>query len=599
MAELLCGLERTNKCGELSAKNVGEKVTIMGWVHRRRDLGGLIFLQLRDISGISQVVFDTDFCSQELIEKASTLKLEYVVAVEGTVRMRTGNNINPNMKTGEIEVVALDMKVLSEAETTPFSIGDESANEQLRLKYRYLDLRREKIQQNLIVRSKVCQVVRNYLAENGFLEIETPFLGRSTPEGARDYLVPSRVHEGAFYALPQSPQLYKQLLMIGGLDRYFQIVKCFRDEDLRANRQPEFTQIDIEMSFVDQEDQLMSIIEGLVKKIFKEVKDIDLENTFMRLPYADAMDRFGSDKPDLRYGMELIDVASAVAGSGFVVFENALNAGGAVKAIVAKGACDSFSRKELDKLVDYVKTYKAKGLAWYGLGKDGVKSSFAKAMTAESLKKLEETVGLEQGDIMFVVADASYDTAVVSLGALRCHLAEKLGLIEEGKYAILWVVDFPLLEWSEEDNRWCAKHHPFTSPKNEDLHLLTTDPSKARAKAYDIVINGDEMGGGSMRIYNSQVQQLMFETLGFTQEQIKQRFGFFVDAFKYGTPPHGGLAFGLDRMVMTLTGTTNIKEVIAFPKIQNASCLMTEAPAPVEQTQLDELAIAIAAKDEK
>jgi len=599
MAELLCGLERTNKCGELSAKNVGESVTIMGWVHRRRDLGGLIFLQLRDVSGISQVVFDTDFCSQQLIEKASTLKLEYVVAVQGTVRMRTGNNVNHNMKTGEIEVVALDMKVLSEAETTPFSIGDESANEQLRLKYRYLDLRREKIQQNLIVRSKVCQVVRNYLSENGFLEIETPFLGRSTPEGARDYLVPSRIHEGAFYALPQSPQLYKQLLMIGGLDRYFQIVKCFRDEDLRANRQPEFTQIDIEMSFVDQEDQLMTIIEGLVKKIFKEVKDIDLENTFMRLPYSEAMDRFGSDKPDLRYGMELIDVANAVAGSGFVVFENALNFGGAVKAIVAKGACDNFSRKELDKLVDYVKTYKAKGLAWYGLGKDGVKSSFAKAMTAESLKKLEEAVGLEQGDIMFVVADACYDTAVVSLGALRCHLAEKLGLIEEGKYAILWVVDFPLLEWSEEDNRWCAKHHPFTSPKNEDLPLLTTDPGKARAKAYDIVINGDEMGGGSMRIYNSQVQQLMFETLGFTKEQIKQRFGFFVDAFKYGTPPHGGLAFGLDRMVMTLTGTTNIKEVIAFPKIQNASCLMTEAPAPVEQAQLDELAIAIAAKEEK
>lgn len=590
MAELLNGQQRTDMCGNLTAESTGKEITIMGWVHRRRDLGGLIFLQLRDRSGIAQVVFDTDFCDRQLLEKASQIKLEYVVSVSGFVRRRTGNNVNPNMKTGEIEVVATQLKILSEAETTPFSIGDESANELLRLKYRYLDLRRESLQKNLIVRSKLYSIVRNYLSEQGFLEVETPFLGKSTPEGARDYLVPSRVHPGEFYALPQSPQLYKQLLMIGGLDRYFQIVKCFRDEDLRANRQPEFTQIDIEMSFVDREEQLMVIMEGLIAKIFKEIKSIDVKLPLRRLPYSEAMDRFGSDKPDLRFGMEITDITSTVKDSGFALFDNCINNGGTVRCIVAKGLCDSLSRKEIDKLVEFVKTYRAKGLAWYGLGKEGVKSSFAKNLSAEKLAEIEKTAGMEQGDILFAVAD-KYETTVTALGGLRCHLAKKFNLIQPDKYEMLWVVDFPLFEYSEEEKRFVAMHHPFTSPKNEDLPYLLTDPARCRAKAYDIVINGDEMGGGSMRIYNRDVQRQMFEALGFTDEQIAERFGFFVDAFKYGTPPHGGLAFGLDRLVMTLTGTENIKEVIAFPKIQNASDLMTEAPSKVEDSQLEELCI--------
>lgn len=598
MAELLNGQQRTNLCGELTAEHNGKQVTIMGWVHRRRDLGGLIFLQLRDRSGISQVVFDTDVCDKQLLEKASQIKLEYVVLVSGFVRLRTGNNINRNMKTGEIEVVATELKILSEAETTPFSIGDDGANELLRLKYRYLDLRREGLQQNLIIRSKLCNIVRNYLSEHGFLEIETPFLGKSTPEGARDYLVPSRVHPGEFYALPQSPQLYKQLLMIGGMDRYFQIVKCFRDEDLRANRQPEFTQIDIEMSFVDKEEQLMVIMEGLIAKIFKEIKGMDVQLPLKRLPYSEAMDRFGSDKPDLRFGMEIQDLTSIVKDSGFVVFDNCIANGGTVRCIVAKGLCDSLSRKEIDKLSERAKTYRAKGLAWYGLGKDGVKSSFAKNLTAEKLQEIEKAVGLEQGDILFAVAD-NYDTTVTTLGDLRCHLAKKFDLIKKDHYEMLWVVDFPLFEYDEEEHRYVAKHHPFTSPKNEDLPYLLSDPARCRAKAYDIVINGDEMGGGSMRIYNRDVQRQMFEALGFTDEQIAERFGFFVDAFKYGTPPHGGLAFGLDRLVMTLTGTENIKDVIAFPKIQNASDLMTEAPSTVEDKQLEELYIRCVSKESK
>lgn len=591
MAELLNGQKRTTMCGNLSKENVGQQVTIMGWVHRRRDLGGLIFLQLRDRSGISQVVFDTDVCDNALLEKASQIKLEYVVSVVGTVRMRTGNNINLNMKTGEIEVVANELKILSEAETAPFSIGDDSANEQLRLKHRYLDLRRPELQNNLVVRSKVCQIVRNYLADNGFLEIETPYLGRSTPEGARDYLVPSRIHAGSFYALPQSPQLYKQLLMIGGMDRYFQIAKCFRDEDLRANRQPEFTQIDMEMSFVDNEVMLQEIVEGLIVKLWKEVKNIGLKVPFARLPYSEAMDKYGSDKPDLRFGMEIVSIDNVAKDSGFAVFENAINEGGTVRAIVAKNACDKFARKELDRLVDFVKTYRVKGLAWHGLGSEGVKSSFAKMLTAEKVDEMQSTVGLENGDIMFVVADADYERAVTALGALRCHLAEKLELINKDDYAITWVVDFPLFEYDEENKRLVAKHHPFTAPKDEDLSLFKTTPAKMRAKAYDLVINGDEMGGGSMRIYSSEIQKQMFEALGFNEEQIKERFGFFVDAFRYGTPPHGGLAFGLDRLIMVLTGTNNIKDVIAFPKIQNASCLMTQAPAPVEDNQLDELSI--------
>ncbi len=591
MAELLNGQQRTMMCGEVSEKNIDEQITLMGWVHRRRDLGGLIFLQLRDRSGITQIVFDTDVCDKSLLEKASTIKLEYVVSVCGKVRRRTGNNVNPNMKTGEIELVAEQLKILSEADTTPFSVGDDGANEMLRLKYRYLDLRREKLQQNLVTRSKICKITRDYLSDCGFLEIETPMLGRSSPEGARDYLVPSRVHPGSFYALPQSPQQYKQLLMIGGMDRYYQIARCFRDEDLRANRQPEFTQIDLEMSFVDQEEEVMQITEGLLVKMFKEIKNVDLPEHFVRMPWTECMNRYGSDKPDLRFRMEIQCLDDLAANSNFVVFKNAIDNGGTVRAIVLQGGADKLSRKELDKLVDFVKTYKAKGLAWYGLGSEGVKCSFAKAVEQSELDAIATKLGMQQGDIALFVAD-NWQTTVVSLGALRCHLASKFGLYSSSDYAALWVVDFPLFEYSEEEGRFVAMHHPFTSPKNEDLQYMLTDPARVRAKAYDVVINGDEMGGGSMRIYNQDVQKLMFKALGFTDEQTAAKFGYFVDAFKFGTPPHGGLALGLDRLVMVLTETTNIKDVIAFPKMQNASCMMTDAPAPVDNKQLYDLYIA-------
>lgn len=591
MAELLNGQRRSVMCGDVSTEHIGKQLTLMGWVHRRRDLGGLIFLQLRDRSGIVQIVFDTDVCSQTLLDKASTLKLEYVLSVTGKVRRRVGNNVNPNMKTGEVELVAEELKILSEADTTPFSIGDDGANEALRLKYRYLDLRREDLQSNLVTRSKICQITRNYLAENGFVEIETPMLGKSTPEGARDYLVPSRIHRGSFYALPQSPQLYKQLLMIGGMDRYFQIAKCFRDEDLRANRQPEFTQIDLEMSFVDQEEEVMTLTEGLLVKIFREIRGVELPERFARISWTECMNRFGSDKPDLRFGMEIRKLDDAVKNSNFVVFANALKEGGTVRAIVLEQGADKLSRKELDKLAEFVKTYRAKGLAWYGLGKDGVKCSFAKAVSDDELAAIADTLEMKQGDIALIVADADWQTAVVALGALRCNLAAKFEMYKKGDFAVLWVVDFPLFEYSEEEGRLVAMHHPFTSPKNEDLQYMKTDPARVRAKAYDVVINGDEMGGGSMRIYNRDVQKLMFETLGFSDEQIADRFGFFVDAFNYGTPPHGGLALGLDRLVMVLTDTNNIKDVIAFPKMQNASDMMSEAPSEVDDKQLKELGI--------
>lgn len=595
MAELLNGQQRSMMCGEVSANDIDKELTLMGWVHRRRDLGGLIFLQLRDRSGIVQVVFDTDVCSHELLEKASTIKLEYVVSVVGKVRRRIGNNVNPNMKTGEVEVVAEQLKILSEADTTPFSVGDENANEMLRLKYRYLDLRREKLQQNLVIRSKICKITRDYLSDCGFLEIETPMLGRSSPEGARDYLVPSRVHPGSFYALPQSPQQYKQLLMIGGMDRYYQIARCFRDEDLRANRQPEFTQIDLEMSFVDQEEEVMQITEGLLVKMFKEVRGVTLPEHFKRVPWTECMNRYGSDKPDLRFGMEIQCLDEVVKDSNFVVFKNAIADGGTVRAIVLEGGCDKLSRKELDKLVEFVKTYKAKGLAWYGIGAEGTKCSFAKAVTEEELAAIAKALGMKQGDIALFVAD-KWETTVVSLGALRCNLAARFGLYKSDDYAALWVVDFPLFEYSEEEGRYVAMHHPFTAPKNEDLQYMLTDKGRVRAKAYDVVINGDEMGGGSMRIYNQDVQKLMFKALGFTDEQTQAKFGYFVDAFKYGTPPHGGLALGLDRLVMVLTETSNIKDVIAFPKMQNASCMMTDAPAPVDDKQLQELYIDLVEK---
>lgn len=595
MAELLNGQQRSMMCGEVSANDIDKELTLMGWVHRRRDLGGLIFLQLRDRSGIVQVVFDTDVCSHELLEKASTIKLEYVVSVVGKVRRRIGNNVNPNMKTGEVEVVAEQLKILSEADTTPFSVGDENANEMLRLKYRYLDLRRENLQQNLVIRSRICKITRDYLSDHGFLEIETPMLGRSSPEGARDYLVPSRVHPGSFYALPQSPQQYKQLLMIGGMDRYYQIARCFRDEDLRANRQPEFTQIDLEMSFVDQEEEVMQITEGLLVKMFKEVRGVTLPEHFKRVPWTECMNRYGSDKPDLRFGMEIQCLDEVVKDSNFVVFKNAIADGGTVRAIVLEGGCDKLSRKELDKLVEFVKTYKAKGLAWYGIGAEGTKCSFAKAVTEEEFAAIAKALGMKQGDIALFVAD-KWETTVVSLGALRCNLAARFGLYKSDDYAALWVVDFPLFEYSEEEGRYVAMHHPFTAPKNEDLQYMLTDKGRVRAKAYDVVINGDEMGGGSMRIYNQDVQKLMFKALGFTDEQTQAKFGYFVDAFKYGTPPHGGLALGLDRLVMVLTETSNIKDVIAFPKMQNASCMMTDAPAPVDDKQLQELYIDLVEK---
>ncbi len=596
MVEFLTGLKRSYYCGELSKKNVGEEVTVMGWIHRRRDLGSLIFVQVRDRGGIVQAVFD-ETCAKELSEKAGTLKLEYVVAIRGIVRARTPENVNTEMKTGEVEILANELRILSEAQTLPFSNADD-ANEALRLKYRYLDLRRPALQQNLIMRSKIAQVVRNYLSGHGFLEIETPVLGRSTPEGARDYLVPSRVHHGQFYALPQSPQQYKQLLMIAGMDRYFQIVKCFRDEDLRANRQPEFTQIDIEMSFVDREDDVIEVMEGMVKEVFREIKGIELPEHFRRMPYQEAMERYGSDKPDLRFDMPLCDLSEAVKGCGFGVFESALAQNGAVRGLVLKGHEHEVSRKEIDKLTDLAKTYRAKGLAWAAVGESGVRSSFVKFVSEEAMQKIFAAANAQQGDLLFIVADADNEIVCNSLGALRCELAEKFGMIDKNRYEVLWVVDFPLLEYDYDEKRYVAKHHPFTSPKNEDLALMKTHPEQVRAKAYDIVINGQEAGGGSIRIFNQEVQKLMFQTLGFTEEQIAARFGYFVEAFRFGTPPHGGIAFGLDRLTMLLTGAESIKDVIAFPKVQNASDLMMEAPNVVDNDQLKELGICLDESDE-
>lgn len=597
MAEFLSGMKRTVRCGEVSTAFMGQEVTVMGWTNRRRDLGALIFVQIRDVSGIVQAVIDSTKVSKELFAKAETIKLEYVIAVKGKVVRRTAPNINPNMKTGEIEIEVSELRILSEAEVTPFNVGDSNAGEALRLKYRYLDLRREDLQHNLIVRSQIAQSARRYLSENGFLEIETPFLGKSTPEGARDYLVPSRVHQGKFYALPQSPQIYKQLLMVAGLDRYFQIAKCFRDEDLRANRQPEFTQIDIEMSFVDKEEDVFEIIEGLIAGIFKDVLNMDLKRPFNTMPYADAMAYYGSDKPDLRFDMKIKDLTDTVKGCGFGVFESAAEKG-SVRCIVLKNHESDLSRKEMDKLGELVKTYRAKGLAYLGKTADGQvgRCSFGKFVSPEFLNKLFEVCEMENNDTAFIVADSNDEITCVSLGALRCHLAEKFDLIDKDKFEILWIKDFPLFEYSEEENRYVAKHHPFTSPKNEDVEFMLTDPARVRAKAYDLVINGEEAGGGSLRIYNRDIQKLMFEALGFTDEDIAKKFGFFVNAFNYGTPPHGGLAFGLDRLTMLLTHTSSIKDVIAFPKMQNACDLMTEAPNVVDDKQLRELGLEVPKK---
>lgn len=584
-------------CGTLRSSDVGKEVTVMGWTQRRRNLGSLIFVDLRDKTGLVQVVFD-DTTDEKVFEKAQNIRSEYVLAVKGKVRERESKT--NKIATGEIEILADELKILSEADTTPFEILDDSnVNETLRLKYRYLDLRRPSLQKNLFLRNEITKAARRFFDENGFVEVETPMLGRSTPEGARDYLVPSRVHEGCFYALPQSPQLYKQLLMIAGFDRYYQITKCFRDEDLRANRQPEFTQIDVEMSFVEEVEDVMYPIEGLIKNIFKSAIGMDLgDGHFRTMTYRDAMENYGSDKPDTRFGLKIVNCSDLFANSEFKVFADALKIEigpirGSVRAINVKGLADKFSRKELDATVEYAKTLGAKGLCWMTWAKGGeIKSSFAKFVTPTDIENIKARMNFEEGDVLFFAADKDY-VVFNTLGGIRLMIADKHGLIDKDVYDILWITEFPMFEWSEEENRYMAVHHPFTAPMNEDLELCETNPSKARAKAYDLVINGQESGGGSIRIHSRDIQKKMFNILGFSEEDIEKKFGFFVDAFNYGAPPHGGLAFGLDRLTMLLSKDDSIRDVIAFPKVQTASCLMSSAPAPVEQKQLDELYIEV------
>ena len=598
MAESMMGLKRTHRCAELSEANIGERVTIMGWVQKNRNKGGLVFVDVRDRSGIIQVVCEEGSTAPEIIEKAAKLRSEFVIAVVGKVEARSGA-VNENLATGAIEIKPEELRVLSESETPPFPIEENSkTKEDLRLKYRFLDLRRPDIQRNLMMRSRVATLTRQFLAEEGFLEIETPFLIKSTPEGARDYLVPSRVHPGNFYALPQSPQIFKQLLMCSGYDRYFQIVKCFRDEDLRADRQPEFTQIDMELSFVDVDD-VIDVNERLLAKLFKEVLDIDVELPIQRMTWQEAMDRFGSDKPDIRFGMELQNVTEVVKDFDFVVFKNAIEKGGTVRGINAKGQ-GAMPRNKIDKLVDFAKDYGAKGLAYIAIQKDGtVKSSFAKFMNEEQQKALIEAMGGENVDLLLFAADKNKVVWDV-LGALRLELARQMELLDKNEYKFLWVTEFPLLEWSEEQNRFTAMHHPFTMPMEEDLQYIDSDPGRVRAKAYDIVLNGNEIGGGSVRIFNQEIQSKMFEVLGFTPEQAEEQFGFLLNAFKYGVPPHAGLAYGLDRLVMLMAKQDSIRDVIAFPKVKDASDLMTEAPAAVDKKQLEELGLELAGtKEEK
>lgn len=597
MAESMNGLKRSHRCGELSLSNVGETVTVMGWVAKQRNKGGIIFVDLRDRSGILQVIFEESDAGAEGFAKAEKLRSEYVVAVVGKVEKRAGA-VNENLATGEIEVRASQVRILSEALTPPFPIEEESkTKEELRLKYRYLDLRRPDLQSKIILRSKITMAIRKFMSEEGFLEIETPMLTKSTPEGARDYLVPSRVHPGNFYALPQSPQIFKQLLMCSGYDCYFQIARCFRDEDLRADRQPEFTQVDMELSFVDVDD-VIAVNERLLKFICKDAIGLDVQLPIARMTWQEAMDRFGSDKPDTRFGMELVDVSKTVAGCGFGVFTSALENGGSVRGINAKGQAE-MPRKKIDALVEFAKGYGAKGLAYLCVLSDGsYKSSFAKFMTEEQLKALVEAMDAEPGDLLLFAADKNSVVWNV-LGGLRLELGRQLNLIDNSKFNFLWITEFPLFEWSEEENRYMAMHHPFTMPMEEDLAMLETEPGKVRAKAYDIVLNGTELGGGSVRISDDKIQERMFEALGFTKESAYERFGFLLDAFKYGVPPHAGLAYGLDRLVMLLTGADSIREVIAFPKVKDASCLMTEAPNVVDQKQLDELGISINPIEEK
>lgn len=594
MAEKLGNWKRTGMCQEFSEKDIGKSVTLMGWVNSRRNLGGLIFVWLRDRSGVIQLVFD-EAEKKSYFADAQSLRSEYVIAVKGQIAARAPENYNDDLATGRIEVRVEELKILSEAQTPPFEIEENSkVKEELRLKYRYLDLRRPDMQRNLMLRSQIAMSTRQYLFEQGFLEIETPILQKSTPEGARDYLVPSRVHPGKFYALPQSPQIFKQLLMVSGMDKYYQIAKCFRDEDLRADRQPEFTQVDMELSFVTEED-IIAVNEGLFQRIFKDTLGVEIPLPLPRLTWQQAMDRYGSDKPDTRFGMELFDISDIAGKCGFQVFAQAVANGGSVRGIKAEHA--GLSRKEIDALAEFVKTYGAKGLAWINFKEEGISSPIAKFLSEQEMEAIAQRAEAKTGDILFFVADS--DKAVyASLGALRLELGKKLGLIPENQWNLLWVTEFPQFEYSEEEGRLVAKHHPFTSPMDEDLDLLETEPEKVRAKAYDIVLNGIELGGGSIRIHDSALQERMFRALGFTKQQAWERFGFMMRAFQYGTPPHGGLAYGLDRLAMLLAGRQSLRDVIAFPKVQNASDLMSEAPDMVDQAQLNELGIGILPREE-
>ena len=589
------GLKRTHRCGELSASQAGQTVTIMGWVQKNRNKGGLVFVDVRDRSGVIQVVFEEGKADAALLEKAAKLRAEYVVAITGRVEMRSGA-VNENLATGEIEIIPESLRILSESETPPFPIEENSkTKEEVRLKYRYLDLRRPDLQRNLRMKSHVMTLTRQFFAGEGFLEVETPMLGKTTPEGARDYLVPSRVHPGCFYGLPQSPQLYKQLLMCSGMDRYIQIARCFRDEDLRADREPEFTQIDMELSFVDVDD-VIEVNERYLKRLFQEVLGIEVKLPIQRMTWQEAMDRFGSDKPDLRFGMELTDVSDVVKDCGFGVFTGALENGGSVRGINAKGQ-GGMPRKKIDKLTAFVKDYGAKGLAYIAIQEDGsVKSSFAKFLSEEQMSALVKAMDGEPGDLLLFAADKN-KVVWDSLGALRVELAKQLELLDKNEYRFVWITEFPLLEWSEEQGRFVAMHHPFTMPMEEDLAFIDSDPGKVRAKAYDIVLNGNEIGGGSVRIHQNDIQEKMFEVLGFTREQAYSQFGFLLDAFKYGVPPHAGLAYGLDRLVMLMAGEDSIRDVIAFPKVKDASCLMTEAPTPADEKQLEELGLSVRVKE--
>ncbi len=597
MAESMQGLHRSHRCTEVNNTMIGNTVTVMGWVQKSRNKGGIIFVDLRDRSGILQVIFEEANCGAESFAKAEKLRSEFVVAITGEVAKR-GGAVNENLATGDIEVIAKDIRILAEADTPPFPIEENSkTKEDLRLKYRYLDLRRPDLQKNIMMRSKVTTLVRSFMADEGFIEIETPTLCKSTPEGARDYLVPSRIHPGEFYALPQSPQIYKQLLMCSGYDRYFQIARCYRDEDLRADRQPEFTQIDMELSFVDVDD-VIDVNERLLAKLFKEVIGVDVQLPIQRMTYKEAMERFGSDKPDLRFGMELCDVTDVVKDCEFVVFKNAIEAGGSVRGINAEGQ-GAMPRKKIDALVDFAKGYGAKGLAYIAIHEDGtMKSSFAKFMKDEEMQALVAKMNGKPGDLLLFAADKSklvYDV----LGALRLEIADQLGLLHKDEYRFVWITEFPLLEWSEELGRYQAMHHPFTMPMEEDLQYIESDPGRVRAKAYDIVLNGTEIGGGSVRIHQDDIQEMMFKALGFTMERAYDQFGFLLNAFKYGVPPHAGLAYGLDRLVMLMAKEDSIRDVIAFPKVKDASCLMSEAPNTVDAKQLEELGIAIAKPEAK